>query len=344
MSRLFLSLLSALLLACAVIVGGYWHDAYVARPATDAQAVAFVVQSGETLKAVADRLKAQGLVSSPWMFELFAKLSDQAARVQAGQFRLKPGMSFSDLMNALANATAQDVEVTIPEGYSAAQIGETVRAAIPSISEKDWAEAVGPHSPALEDADLARALPPELSKRGLEGFLFPDTYRFHPNAAAKDVVHTLLFTFLQKTLAAGIKVGGDGTVAHGLNFSEFVTLSSIVEKEVQKPEDMKLVADIFLKRLKDGIPLQSDATVNYVTGGKYAAISSQDQAIDSPYNTYKHPGLPPAPISNPGLNALTAVLTPTANDWYYFLTAPDGTVKYARTYDQHIANKQKYLK
>ncbi len=370
MKRLFLSLFSVLLVACAVLVGGYWHDAYVAQPAPDARAVAFIVKSGASIKAVADGLQASGLLKNVAGFELFARLNDAAKRLQAGHFQLKPGLSFADLLTALSHAASEDVQVTIPEGYTAAQIGGLVHAAIPAITADEWNAAVGPHSPALADADLARALPSALAARGLEGYLFPDTYRFRPDATAQDVVHTLLFAFVQKTAAAmqtpppaatgsagspppsaslrtGL-AGGESTPAStaadvdGLTPDQDIILASILQKEVKDPADMANVAGLFLNRLAAGMPLQSDATVAYAVG--HAALSAQDLAADSPYNTYQHAGLPPGPIDDPGLDALDAVRNPSSNAWLYFLTTADGTVVYARTYDQFLADKAKYLK
>jgi len=125
---------------------------------------------------------------------------------------------------------------------------------------------------------------------------------------------------------------------------EILTLSSIVEKEVRTAETMNNVADVFLKRIAIGMALQSDATINFIIKGDDPSPTYEDLEVHSPYNTYKHPGLPPGPISAPGLNALTAVFHPASNDYYYFLTTDAGDIYYAKTYDQHLENKRKYLK
>jgi len=128
------------------------------------------------------------------------------------------------------------------------------------------------------------------------------------------------------------------------SFFEVLTLASIIEKEVSEPEDMKMVADIFYKRLKAGIALQSDATVNYATGKSLIQPTYQDLSVNSLYNTYRYPGLPPGPISNPGINALKAAIYPTPNPYYYFLTTESGQAIYSKTYEEHLINKNKYLK
>ncbi len=322
MTRFFLSVFSTLMLASAILVGGYWRDAYVAQPSPDARVVEFVVEHGDTLKAVADKLKEQGVIGSKLAFEFFVRMAGKGGAIQAGSFELKPGTNFDDLVKLLSDAQANDVQITIPEGYTAGQIGALVHEALPQITESAWKKAAG----------------------GQEGFLFPDTYRFHEDATAAGVVEKLRATFDQRLAEAGAKPGADGKYAHGFTEKEFVTLASIVEREVRGPEDMAMVADLFLKRLDMDMALQADSTVNYVTGGTNPSISLKDTELDSPYNTYKNRGLPPGPISNPGLNALKAVQSPKKNPYYYFLTTPAGEVKYARTYDEHLANKAKYLR
>ncbi len=340
MSRLFLSLFSGLLVVSAILVGGYWRDAYVVQPAHDAEEIAFVVEHGESVKAVAAKLKEQGLIGSQFAFETFVRLSDKARQVQAGTFALKPGTNFQDLVGALSNAASVEVQVTIPEGYTAAQIGAAVRQVLPHITEEEWNQAVGPNSPLMAAQSNDSPLVQTLSRRGLEGFLFPDTYRFHETATAGQVVARLYNTFHQRLEQAGIRAGEDGTVVHGLDPYQFVTLASIVEREVRGAEDMRHVAGIFLKRLDIGMALQADSTVNYVTGGTSPSITFAETELDTPYNTYKYKGLTPGPISNPGLDALKAVADPTDNPWYFFLTTPTGEVKYGRTFDEHIANRR----
>lgn len=322
MTRFFLSIFSTLMLASAILVGGYWRSAYVAQPSPDARVVSFVVEHGDTLKAVAEKLKEQGLIGSKLAFEFFVRLAGKGGSLQAGSFALKPGTNFDDLVKLLSDAQANDVQITIPEGYTAGQIGALVHEALPDITEQAWKKAAGDQ----------------------EGYLFPDTYRFHKDATAEQVVEKLRRTFDIKREEAHITVGADGKVAHGLTLKEFVTLASIVEREVRSPADMANVADVFLKRLENGIALQADSTVNYVTGGTNPSVSLQDTELDSPYNTYKYPGLPPGPISNPGLNALKAVQSPKQNDYYYFLTTPTGEVKYGRTYEEHLENRRKYMR
>jgi UPF0755 protein len=161
-----------------------------------------------------------------------------------------------------------------------------------------------------------------------EGYLFPDTYRFYLDATSEDVIKRMKDTFLKK-------VGN-------INKDDLI-LASIVQREVAGAEDMKIVAGIFKKRLVKGIALQADSTVNYVTGKSNPRSLIKDTKIDSPYNTYKYPGLPPGPISNPGLSAILAVKNPETSPYLYFLTTPDNKVIYSKNFEEHKQARFKYL-
>jgi UPF0755 protein len=235
---------------------------------------------------------------------------------------------------------APEVSITIPEGFTLQQIGERVRAALPHITPEEWETAVGPASPVLLNSYfLNQTKPPEVD---LEGYLFPDTYRFFADASAEDVVLKMVVTMEGKLSDVFAETGMEFT--GDLSVHEILTLASIIEREVMTDEDRALVADIFLHRLEIGMALQADSTVNYVTGKKTPSITDEDRQIDSPWNTYLYPGLPPGPIANPGRASIEAVVNPQPNEYWYFLTDDEGTVHYARTNDEHNSNRAMYLK
>ena len=209
------------------------------------------------------------------------------------------------------------------------------------ISQTQWDEAVSVSSPILSQSFFLNQVKP--LNVDLEGYLFPDTYRFFVKATAADIVEKMVAEMSEK-LGRAYEVTGSVWVDPDFSVHEVLTLASIVEREVANPEDMAMVADIFLKRLQAGIALQSDATINYIISGDDPSPSLADLEVESEYNTYKYPGLPPGPISNPGLIAIEAVLNPTSNDYYYFLTTEDGEVVYSRTFAEHVANKVIYLR
>ncbi|MFA5155007.1 MAG: endolytic transglycosylase MltG [Patescibacteria group bacterium] len=182
---------------------------------------------------------------------------------------------------------------------------------------------------------------------GLEGYLFPDTYRIYASSTVPEVIDKMLGNFGQKLtpqLRAEIK-------AQGKTIYEIVTMASLIEKEApldyqqNDNRDARIISGIFWDRLKIGQPLQSDATLSYILNDNQPSHSGKDLEVDSPYNTYRHRGLPPGPICNPGLLAIEAAIYPLSTDYNYFLTPPDKPeVIYARTYEQHLQNKYKYLK
>ncbi len=172
----------------------------------------------------------------------------------------------------------------------------------------------------------------------LEGYLSPNTYRVYKDATLQSVIDKLKIAREEE-----LKQFGEAVQKSNMSLKEILTLASIIEKEANTPEDMAIVSDIFLRRLEQNWALQSCATVNYVTGKNDPGVNSVDKNIDSPYNTYKYPGLPPGPICNPGLDAIRAVLYPTKSDYNYFMTGDDGVMRYSKTFEGHNANIAKYL-
>lgn len=305
---------------------------------SDAASLSFSVAEGESFASVAARLEDADVIPSAFWFRVAARFAGLADDVRAGTTLVTPGDRSSDILGALVYPSGvAEVSVTIPEGYTLVQIGDAVRARLPHITEEEWLRVTGSNSPFVSDAFVLAAQKPV--DVDLEGYLFPDTYRFFYDATAEDVVGRMLRTMESRVKSLGSAAGD----AEGMTTHELITLSSIIEREVRNPEEMREVSDIFLKRLDIGMALQSDATVNYVTGGDDPSISLSDRDTDSLYNTYKYPGLPPGPISNPGMNALRAVWNPAENDYYYFLTDAEGNVYYAATHNEHVVNKALYL-
>lgn len=322
-----------------IMTGSYLFDTYLISPDDDAQAVSFTVEEGASVEQIAKELEEKEIITSSFFFKVYTKLSDSV--LQAGTFELKPGMSLRSVVQELGYAKAEEIQVTIPEGYTLAQIGEVIVEAMPEIEAADWEAVVSASGRrVLAEDEILAGIP---SDQGLEGYLFPDTYRFRSDATAQTVVEIMILTLKRRLAENDITIPRNLIFEGGLTFHEMITLASIVEREVRTPEDMKLVAGIFYTRMKIGMALQADSTVNYVTGKNDTAISLEDSRVVSPYNTYQNLGLPPGSISNPGMNAILAVLSPTDSDYLYFLTTDEGEVVYAKTFDEHIANKYQYI-
>lgn len=192
-----------------------------------------------------------------------------------------------------------------------------------STATADWIASVKPRSASLE------------------GYLFPDTYRVFADEALFQLTAKATAEMAQ---AVQDRLADAQPVPHSLNVHEILTLASIVEREVATDQDRRNVADVFLKRLEIGMPLQSDATVNYVTGKSVTRPTLADLEASSAYNTYRNRGLPPGPIAMPSASAIQAVMHPLSNPYYYFLSAADGTTIFSRTGEEHSAAKARYLK
>jgi len=333
-------ILGIVILVGVVMSGSYVFDVYLISADKDAETIEVTIQEGASVDAIAQQLEDQGIITSAFFFKVYTKLSDSV--LQAGTFELAKGMNIRSVVRELGYASAQEVQVTIPEGFTIEQIGEVIVEALPEIDMSGWESVVSAQGRrVLNEDEILVGIP---SDQGLEGYLFPDTYRFRADANAATVAETMVLTLKRRLAENDIAVPLNLVFEGGLTFHEMITLASIVEREVRSAEDMKLVAGIFFTRMKIGMALQADSTVNYVTGKDDPAVTLEDSRVDSPYNTYRNLGLPPGPISNPGMNAILAVLEPTDSDYLYFLTTDDGQVVYAKSFDEHVANKYKYLK
>jgi UPF0755 protein len=344
MMKIIFLIICAVLVVAAVLGVGFVYDVFLIQPETDAQKITFTVEEGWGAEKIASELKAAGVVRSAQYFSLYVVLTHNIANLQAGVFEFAPGSSIKTVVSSMTNARAQEVRITIPEGYSTEQISDIVVQALPRITKEGWEQAVEQIGIGLLGVeDILAGIP---NGQKLEGYLFPDTYRFRADADAKTIIETMVMTLARRLAEKGIvppSAAEKYEFDNGMTLHEVLTLASIVEREVKSQEDMRLVAGVFLSRVKIGMALQADSTVNFLTGKKDIAVSLEDSKIDSPYNTYRRVGLPPGPICNPGMNAILAVMQPQDSEYLYFLTAKDGKVVYAKTYSEHVSNKKKFL-
>lgn len=280
----------------------------------------FTIFHGETIRDIGYNLSNAGLIRSPIGFFLFVKLNNFDGKIQAGKFKLSPVMSLSQTVTSLTHGSV-DVWVTIPEGKRAQEIGELLAAAGITSYNPSWKQAL----------------------EAKEGYLFPDTYRFPADVDLQTVINTMRNNFSQKYL------GASANSTAQISQSDGVILASIVEREGKSPGDMATIASVLENRLAMNMALQVDATLQYVIGYQPVekswwkkSLSADDLKIKSPYNTYLNPGLPPTPICNPGLTALTAVFHPDKTNYLYYYTDSRGVTHFAKTLDEHNANIQKY--
>lgn len=305
------------------------------------EAVAFTVPESPDAGTVADALEKDGVIASAWRYRIYELMNVGARYPKAGDYVLRHGQSYRDIARMLAiGPSRREVEIRVIEGKTIDELAEKLlsQETIPLADTRSLIGRSADRAPfdlkLRDDFPMLKRLP---SGRSLEGYLFPDTYRVWGDQLPEGLVRKQLQEFQDRFGAAEIT----GKSAPLRTLDEAVILASIVEAEVREDADRRIVAGIFLNRLRDGMALQTDATLNYLTQSGRARSTSGDLSIDSPYNTYKYRGLPPSPINNPGESALNAVLNPVASDYRFFLTDAAGKVYYARTLEEHTANRRR---
>ena len=266
--------------------------------------VLFRVEKGEGSKEIAHNLQNQGLIWWGPLFRLYSLTSGVSGKLQAGTYKLSPSIDTASLVKKMSRGEVATIKLTIPEGFTAKKIQERIKA--------------------LTNLEIL-----DLKER--EGYLFPDTYLVTYDANAEEIVQMILDNFYKKT--AGLEITKD-----------IITMASLIEKEVITKEDKEIVSGIFWKRIDAGLPIESCATIAYVKEVDQWRYSFEDTRIESPYNTYLNYGLPPGPISNPGLESILAAIYPQDSQYWYYLSTPEGETIFSRTLEEHNIAKAKYLK
>ncbi len=294
------------------------------------ETIIFKVLKGDSAKTIAENLKKAELIKSPFTFRLYVFLSLGQYDLKPGEYELSPKMSIRDVADTLVLGGVNEVLLTIPEGFNLKQIEQRLVAA----------KLAKPGE--IVNYKFREKIPPILSGKSksapLEGYLFPDTYRFFKDASLSDVVSKMVAN-LDSKLTPDLKTA---MVDSGRGIYEILTMASLIEKEVKSDADREIVSGILWKRLKAGIPMQVDATLIYITGRR--EIHESDKKINSPYNTYFYRGLPKGPIASPGLSAIRAAVFPKTSPYLYYLSAKDGKTIFSKTLEEHNRNKAIYLK
>ncbi|MFH1620973.1 MAG: endolytic transglycosylase MltG [Patescibacteria group bacterium] len=335
--RKIIFLTGLIFLVGGILASFFIPAAWFSVPADGAPIININIVEGMTVDDVTTLLFEKGLIQSRLAYKIYMLFDKSAQKVKVGSYPLKSGMSYRLIARTIAlGPTREEVQIKIIEGWSNEAMG--LELSKYNVSAADWLSEVGSNKNGKPMADnwrqdfsFLKDLPADSS---LEGFLFPDTYRVWKDQLPQGLIAKQLSEFEKRATHLVDEAKKQGRTLH-----EVVTLASIVEKEVADPEDRKIVAGIFLNRIKRGMPLQSDATISYLTGSGRARSNLDELGIDSPFNTYKYKGLPPAPICNPGETALEAALNPAASDYFYFLTDEEGKTYYAKTLEEHAKNR-----
>ncbi len=344
-----------LLVLALIAVGIAYYLVHFARPPIQTSAetpasgepfeVIFVVEPGQSTAEISQNLADAGLIRSPWLFQRYARASGMDQQLKAGRYTLRSDMTMDEILETLTQAPkVREVTVTIPEGLRLEEITELL--ADQGVVSADEFRA------ALQEPYPYDFLADRPAGATLEGYLFPDTYRIPETYTATQIVDLLLQTFDRRFDQELRRKAQE----QGLSIYQVVTLASIVEREVVVDAERPIVADVYLNRLESGMPLDADPTVQYGLGynerqGTWWPVLYFDELgierladLDHPYNTYRHPGLPPGPICSPGLGSLKGVVEPAETDYYFFVAKGDGTGEhaFARTLEEHNANVARY--
>jgi len=278
------------------------------------------VSNGMSLSEIAEKLEAEQVVRSPFWFTNFVLLLRGEKQIVGGDYYFEQSLSVFEVARRITKGifNIDQIRTTIPEGSNIFEIAKILKGNYPTFDE-------------------ARFL--QLAEER-EGYLFPDTYHFGANPDPEKVIEVMVTTFNKKTNDPEIK---DAIRASGKNLDEIITMASIVENEARQTRTRRIIAGILWERIRLSMPLQVDVSFKYINGKTTKDITLNDLKIDSPYNSYLYKGLPPTPISNPGLDSIMATVNPIPTDYLFFLSDASGTMHYARTFEEHQYNKARYL-
>ena len=307
------------------------NDHYKTKKVENAEDIQIEIPEGAYLSKIANILYENKIIKYPDKFITFAKQEGNSNLYKYGVFTLNVNMSYEEISEALQQVgqAANSVKVTIPEGYELRQI-------ISLCVEKGIGTEEGFKNSIL-NSNFDYWFLKDLKKSDvyLEGYLFPATYTFSKDATEEDVLKQMLDKF-NSVFTEDMKKRAEEL---NMTVHQIITLASIVEREAANDSERDIVASVFYNRLESKTYpyLESCATVQYILKERKAVLSNEDTKIDSPYNTYKNPGLPPNPIASPGLESINATLHPTDTDYLFFVLGNDGKHVFSKTYDEHLA-------
>lgn len=316
----FLGKRDFILLIVSVFILGvmvFWIT-FISSPRTFPSGLIYDLSKGKTLSTVAEDFSQKNLIKSPFFFKSFVCIFGLGCKVYEGDYVFSDRENVISLAWRIARNDTQliSMKVTLREGLTSYEMADI-------LSEK------------LQVFDKNNFI--KIAEKN-EGYLFPDTYFIIPGTNEAEIVKLMTDNYKEKikTLDSKIK-------SFGAPLSDIIKMASILEGEARTFETRQIVAGILWKRISIGMPLQVDTSFKYINGKTSKTLTSEDLKIDSPYNSYTNRGLPPTPISNPGLMAIETAISPIKTAYFYFLTDDEGNMQYAITHDEHVLNKEKYL-
>ncbi len=333
------ALVGALLLTSAILWTGFNMMLLPVNSTSPEEKVMVNIPSGAGTLQIGKILAEEGVIHNAFVFRIYTRLSGLDKGFIAGSYELSPAADMKEIINKLITGEVyRDTEwFTIPEGFTVEQMADILSEG-KLVEGGRFMEIVAdpPQSLIEQFPFLSETIDSSGSRYALEGYLFPDTYQISRGATAEEII-LLMLRRMGEAIDEPFEKKARET---GMTIHEIITLASIVEKEAAVAGERGLIASVFLNRLADNYLLQSCATVQYILGEVKPVLSTEDTQIESSYNTYLNPGLPPGPIAAPGEGSIKAVLYPEKSDYYYFVTKSDGSQEhyFSRTLQEHNEN------
>ena len=320
-------------LAIILIVGFLVWSIYFPKNYKNPQELVFNIEKGQGSREISFNLEKQGLIHLAPIFRLYVTTVGVSGKLQAGSYLLSAKMNIPQMVEKFVSGEVIKIKLVVPEGYDIIDIEKNLNSFnmdnpdIYGIKAKDF----------KSEFVFLKSAPDQIS---LEGFLFPDTYQFSYQVSREEIIKKMLANF-DKKLTPDLRqeIGRQKKTVF-----QIITMASLIEKEAKTKEDKEIVSGILWKRLKSKIPLQVDATINYITRKQTIKVSLEETKIDSPYNTYIYAGLPYGPICNPGLESIKAAIYPKNSAYWYYLSDLESKIIFSRTLEEHNIAKYKYLK
>lgn len=337
-NKLLFGLLCALIVVVIAFVGCmlYMNSLDKALDNSKKDTINISIESGSTTDDIGSLLEEKGIIASASGFKYFSKFKGYDSKYQAGNYALSPAMKLSEIAEIIMSGKTNNMTFTVPEGYTIYQMGDKL--ASEGLVDKDKFEALLKNG--NFDYDFLKDA--QTGKNHLEGYLFPETYTVAYDADEETIIRTMLDQF-DSVFTDEFKKQADKL---GYSINDIIVIASVIERECQVDDERAKVASVIYNRLKDDMALQMCSTVQYVLGKQKETLTNADTQISSPYNTYINAGLPPGPISCPGLASIKAALYPEDTDYLYFVVSDklDGTQKFSSDYNQFLKDKDAYYK
>ncbi len=320
-----------MLIFLAVMITGYFIYSKIFLPPKGdftKEPIEVKIKPGFSLRIIADTLESKGLIKNKEDFILANKLFRNVNRLKAGRYNIKKGLSVYDVMNIIVEGKTSNIKVVIQEGLISTQIASILAKKVEIDSTK--------FNKLLSDTSIINQF--KLRSNSLEGYLFPNTYFFHWGITEKEIIKILLKEFNRNFSDSLKAIATD----KGWKVGQILTLASIIEGEALIDSERAVISSVYHNRLQKGMLLQADPTIQYIIPDGPRRLLNKDLAIDSPYNTYIYPGLPPGPVNNPGKISIVAAISPVKTDYLYFVAKGDGSHIFSKTLSQHLRAKKDF--